>query len=103
MANTLLLDDVTEDTDGAAQNLGGGPAIIIVSSTDFGGGTVTIEVCHDSTKEGWQPVHRQDGTAMEITANTNDEFIEYLPSDMAIRATLTGSTTPDALMVKAIH
>lgn len=90
----LLLNAVTEDTNGTPVSADGGSKTLVVWSTDFGGGTVTVQVSPDAGTT-WIPL-AQSGVALAFTAN-GAHIIDRLGQGLLVRAVLSGSTTPDAV------
>lgn len=84
-----LLDAVDENTDGDAVNIYGGPKAVFIQGTNYGGGTVTVEVSIDATV--WHTAQQKDGVT-DMTASANAALVmwEY-PAGVQIRATLTGA------------
>jgi len=101
MAYQTLLTNQTTNGSGTGYPSPGGQAMLIVSGT-FDGATVTPEITHDSTDEGWVAINDDSGTAVAITAATNDGYIRWLPSEYSLRLTVSsagGSTDISAKVV----
>ena len=95
-----LLDHVTVDTVGATFKGDGANAIVEVYSTNFGGGSVTIEgdIIKDSPSGNWVTL-TYAGLPAVFTANKILK-LDYVSVGMNIRAKLTGSTSPAAVTVQ---
>lgn len=93
-----LLDGVSANTNGDAVNLLGGALSVFVQGTDFGGGTVTLEVSVDGGTV-WHTAKQQDGVT-DLTASGNSTFVMWgYAAGVAVRATLTGASGADTVSV----
>ena len=92
---SVLLNNVSVDTDGAALTTDGGNKTVSVDATSFGSGTVTIEGRRPS---GPWIVLTIAGSPATFTANAI-RMIDRLGQGMEVRATLTGSTGANAVNV----
>lgn len=90
-----LLTDVDEDTNGLLVIPTSYPMIIAVWGDDFGSGTVNLEASPDGGTT-WIPITRH-GTALTYTVNKIEQIGGLIAVGMAVRATLTGSTSPDGV------
>lgn len=91
-----LLDNVTANTNGAAFHCSGSDYTLIVFSTDFGSGTVQLQISPDSGTT-WVAL-MEDGLPTAYTSNVT-KLIQKVSTNFLIRAVLTGATSPSALSV----
>ena len=91
----ILLQNISADTVGEALSGDGKSKQLLVSATDFGGGSVTLEVSLDKTN--WAPLTK-GGVPAVYTANATD-YARVVGMATYIRATLSGSTNPSNLNV----
>jgi hypothetical protein len=91
-----LLDAVIIDTVGTAIEGIGGQRIIQVSSSNFGGGSVTIEGRLDSDLE-WTTLTYGGNPAVFTTKQILK--LDFWAATMQLRATLSGSTGATAVTV----
>lgn len=85
----LLLDAVGADTNGSDRLYPGGLTTFIVDGTDFGGGTVKLQV------KAFGLGGYQDVADTLFTANGHINVT--LGAGVTVRAILTGATSPDAV------
>lgn len=91
---TWLLTDVSVDVNGTAIESDGAGKLLIVWATDFGGGTVTVQVSPDGGTT-WIAL-LVIGTAVAFTANAA-QFLDRVGQGMQIRAILSGSSGASAV------
>ncbi len=84
---TILLDNVSVDTDGTPVKFNGGPGVIYVRGDNFGGGTVDIQIATG------------DDSALRFGVLADGSFtgegtvkIDYLATGSRLKAVLSGST-----------
>ena len=94
---TVILNNVSVDTEGGAENGNGGPRVFLITATDFGGGTVTIQTAEMIDTPIWVDVD-ESGTPLAVTENRSVK-IDFLAVGMQFRAVLEGSTGADKVKV----
>lgn len=98
VGTVLLLNGVTEDTDGEAVFGDGSAKNLQVNSTDFGGGTVSIQGSLDSGTT-WITLLKDDGNPASFTSNAFFGIRQFNPT-VLVRAVLDGATDPDPVYVR---
>jgi len=100
---TILLDNVSVDTDGVGVAADGGSKTVVIwisSGGSFGGGTITLQTSPDGggSSDTWVTltINAVDAT---FTANAA-RVIDHLGPGLFIRATLTGATAASNVNVK---
>ncbi|MCK5602314.1 hypothetical protein KAR91_10605 [Candidatus Pacearchaeota archaeon] len=103
MAN-ILLNNVSEDTNGSEISFPGGFGVLIVRGDSFGGGTVTIEGRSVNDPGARWGTLRDDGTTSVLAEYTDSTTAEIaaLVVGLEIRATLTGATAPSNVYVEVL-
>jgi hypothetical protein len=91
MAVKTLLTNQTENGSGDPINSDGGHGIIIIWG-EFGGAIVKPEIAHDASAEGFLPIRDTAGADISITSPVNDEMINFLPSEMKLRLTVSNAS-----------
>ncbi len=91
---TWLLTDVSVDANGTAVESDGAGKLLVVWATDFGSGTVTIQVSPDGGTT-WIAL-LVIGTAVAFTANAA-QFLDWIGQGLQIRAVLSGSSGADSV------
>lgn len=92
-----LLNGVTEDINGTGIAADGSKHSFAIWSTDFGGGSVSLQASPDGGTT-WITLII-GGAAATYSANTVG-VIDYLGPGMLIRAILASSTSPDAVYTR---
>ncbi|MGR3179846.1 MAG: hypothetical protein ACUZ8E_17540 [Candidatus Anammoxibacter sp.] len=87
---TVLLDNVSIDTNSPAQDGDGKERVFLITATSFGSGSVTIQTSEKITTPIWVDAD-EGGTPLAITVNRSVK-LDPLPSGMQFRAVLQDST-----------
>jgi hypothetical protein len=87
MAKKILIENGSGTETGDTFGSFGGETTFAFVGT-FDGSTCQIEVSVDGSI--WSPVHDASGTAVSITAATQDVYALSVPSAMSVRATISG-------------
>lgn len=87
-----LLDAVDVDTNGSGVAGNGDERLCHIYATDFGSGTVTLQMSTDGGTV-WTTILQAGGTDAAFTAAVIIVIASY-PSSVLLRAILTGSTSP---------
>lgn len=96
MSYNKLLDNVSVDTVGQPFQGDGGSKLLVISGTNLGGGSITIELSLDSGVN-WAPA-TYNGTLAIFTA-FQSLMINKIAQHAKIRATLSGSTGASGVSV----
>jgi len=86
---TILLNNISTSQDSEAFISRGGPAIVLITATEFGGATVELQIAtEEDTLTRWVAL-----TSGSFTADGSVK-LNYLAPGMMIRASVTGTTGP---------
>ena len=99
MKQQLQTAGVLNET-GASKPSFGGSAIFAVTGT-FGGASVAIQVTVDGVT--WSPIHDSTGTAIAITAATQDVYVETIKQELSVRSVITGGDGTTALVITMVQ
>lgn len=80
----------------------GGNHMITVWGT-FDGASVTVEVTHDSSAEGWVAATDQSGADIVITSPVNDELLRNTSQYQQVRLTVSGAGASTDLNAKILN
>lgn len=94
---TVLLDNVSVNTNGDAKTVSGSNQTLIIEASNFGGGTVEIQVSRTSGAS-WVPL-TINGTIASFTSN-GAYLINRVSQSYLIRAVLNGSTSASNVNVE---
>ena len=95
---TLLLENVSANTDGAGFKSDGSRKNVYVYATSFGGGTITLQAKAPVADAPWITLTLPDSAPATFTANAV-RIIDNIAQGCEIRATLTDATAPSGVYV----